>query len=323
MTARCHILTLSLMVLLLSSCHHKGLDFTMSEEGTTRVTFDWSLAPQATPEGMLLVVFSGTSQPVTLHYENPDGGALQLPGGNYHMVAYNDNMENVSQRGSTWESHELYCMPATLINFAPMFAATRTIPRAPGTESENVVYEPDPTWCASEPDFMMDGRNRLTMSMESVTEQYNFTITNVVNLENVVEMAATVSGMSGTYLPALSQCGDYNCIIPFSMEKAGDDVIQGTVRTFGNRMAADYLTKGASAHKLVIYLRLSDSSKYYATFDVTDAIHDARIAAAGTTGEITLPITIDEFAIPEPLYNGTGLHPEVSEWQEMEISIRM
>lgn len=305
-----------------SACEHKELDFSMSD-GSTRVVFDWALASQADPDGMRLMAFSGTSQPVTLHYADREGGALSLPGGAYQMAAHNDNTEYVQQRGNTWEAYELYSMETSLVTFSPMFATTRTIPRAKGTESQVVIFEPDPMWCAAEPSFLMDGANNLTLSMEPATEQYTFTITGVVNIENVVEAAATISGMAGSYYPALQRCGSYDKMIPFNMVPGDGDVIKGSFRTFGNRLAPDYLSQDQAVHVLVVYMVITDGSKYYATFDVTDAVHDAQKKVAGSSGELTLDVTINEFVVPEPLTNGSGLHPEVSEWQEVDITIRM
>lgn len=312
-----------LLSALLSACNHKDLDFLLEEEGNIRVTFDWAYASDAQPDGMLLAVFNNTSRPVSFHYPDQNGGELRLPGGDYQLIAHNDNTEYVEQRGTTWSDYELYTEPTTMIRFAPVLFTSRSVPRAIGTEDMEVVFQPDPVWCATTPSFTMNGIDGLTMSMESCTEVYSFTITNVKNLDHVVEIAASLSGLAGSYFPGLRQCSAYNCISPFEMTPISSDAISGTIRTWGNRLSPSYLEDDAERRLLVVYLMLDDGQKYYANFDVTDAIMEARRNAAGTDGEITLPITIDEFVIPEPLYNGTGLHPEVSEWNEVNISLRM
>lgn len=321
-----HGLTYLLVLLLsalLTACNHKDLDFTLVDETVARVTFDWTLAQDAAPDGMMLSVFSPTSQPVTLHFPERDGGELKLPAGNYQLVAHNDNTDFVQHRGSTWQDYELYALPTTLTAFAQMFASTRNVPRAAGTEEMVVIYQPDPVWCATTPSFSMNGIDGVTMAMEPCTETFSFTITNVQNLENVIEIVASLSGVADHYFPATRRCENFNCISPFDMEIISSDAISGTVRTFANRRSPNYLEEDVERRLLVVYLMLNDGSRYYANFDVNDAIIEARRNAVGSDGEITLPITIDEFVVPKPLTNGTGLHPEVTEWKEVDIKVRM
>lgn len=310
------------LVALFCSCNHKELVYP-SGSGALAIAFDWTMAPTAQPDGMLLTVFSGKSQPVAFHFDDPAGGELLLPDGTFQMIAQNDNTESVFSRGSTWTDYELYAQPTTINSIAQMFAATRNVPRAPGTEEQMVVLEPDAMWAAAQPDIQTAYTTTVTLPMEPITEQYVFTIENVENLENVVEMAATLSGMAGTYYPALRRCEAYDCIIPFDIDISSGNSVHGSVRSFGNRHSDSYQEGDNVEHKLVVYMLLNDNSKYYSAFDVTEAITTARQNATPTSGEIRLPITIDEFSIPEPLTNGTGIHADVDEWQEVNVNIRM
>lgn len=310
------------LLLLLCSCNHKEFVYP-SGTGALAIAFDWTMAPTAQPDGMLLSVFSTTSQPVTYPFADRSGGPLTLPFGTFQFIAHNDNTENVHAKGNTWTTYCLYAQPTTISSFAQMFAATRNVPRASGTEGQNVVFEPDAMWAAALPEVQTTYASTATMSMEPITEEFVFTIENVENLENVVEMAATLSGMAGVYYPATRSVEAYDCIIPFAMDKSSGHSVRGTVRTFGNRQSDSYDEGNEADHKLVVYMILNDNSKYYSAFDVTDAIHQARQEPSTATGETVLKVTIDEFAIPEPLYNGSGLHAEVDDWQEINVNIRM
>ena len=311
------------LVVLLCSCNHKELVYPTGSGGLT-IAFDWTNAPTAQPDGMLLTVFSGTSQPVTYSISDRAGGELLLPNGTFQMVAQNDNTESVFSRGNSWGDYELFAQPTAINSIAQMFAATRNVPRAPGTESQNVVLEPDEMWASALSNIQTAYTRTVTLPMDPITEEYVFTIENVENLENVIEMAATLSGMAGTYYPALRRCGDYDCIIPFPMDKTSGSSVRGTVRAFGNRLSDSYQEGNGVDRKLVVYIMLNDYTKYYSAFDVTEAINEARQnTPSTTTGEIHLSITIDEFVIPEPLTNGSGMHAEVDEWQEINVNIRM
>lgn len=319
----CYLLAVWLLTMPLVSCNHKDLVYP-SSSGELTVTFDWTKAPAAQPDGMLLTTFSGKSQPVTFHFSDCAGGTLLLPLGTFQMIAHNDNTENVHNRGTSWSDYELYALPTAISSFAQMFAATRNVPRAPGTENQKVVLEPDEMWAASQSEIQTAYATTVTLPMEPITEEYVFTIENVENLENVIEMAATLSGMAGTYYPVSRRCGDYDCIIPFAMDKTSGSSVKGTVRTFGNRLSNSYQEGNSVERKLVMYIMLNDYTKYYSAFDVTDAINKARQNTPSTaTGQIQLSVTIDEFVIPEPLTNGSGMHAEVDEWQEINVNIRM
>ena len=310
------------LVALLCSCNHKELVYP-SGSGALAIAFDWTLAPAAQPDGMLLTVFSGKSQPVAFHFADRAGGELLLPDGTFHLIAQNDNTETVFSKGNTWGDYELYAQPTSINSIAQMFAATRNVPRALGTEDQIVVLEPDEMWAAAQPEIQTAYTTTVTLPMEPITEQYVFTIENVENLENVVEMAATLSGLAGTYYPASRRCEAYDCIIPFDIDISSGNSVHGSVRSFGNRHSDSYQEGNSVERKLVVYMLLNDGNKYYSAFDVTDAINEARQNITPTSGEIKLPITIDEFAIPEPLTNGSGMHAEVDNWQEISVNIRM
>ena len=301
----------SLLVMPLVSCDHKELDFTGVAD--LSVEFTWDNVSGANPSSMMLAAFTKGSQPVQKHLSGRNGGYIMLPEGNYQLIAYNSDTETFHTLGSTWESFEICANLTDFASTSRMFAGTRAIPRGSGTENQDIVEEPDPLWTSATSDITITGTvGRVArMPMEAATFELAFTIKNVKNLEYISDVLATVSGMSGSWFPAQHRCSDPLCIIPFNLSASGTS-LSGKVRTFGYRQDSDV------EHLLVIYTEMSDGSKLYYTFDVTDAMQEASIEY-----DETINIELEELPLPRPIQNGTGLHPDVMDWQEITIDLPM
>ena len=297
------------------------------DHGETRqpltVRFDWSgVAEAANPSQMSLMVFAGASQPVEFQFAGMSGGALSLPAGDYQFTGFNSDTE-MGTRGMSWGDFEIYSQQTELNAFSRMFATTRYVPKTRGTEEQPVIYEPDALWTSAAAGVEMSEQTygqTVTMPMEEATRLYSFTITGIDNFDYITEVAGTLSGMSGSWIPALHRPSDDEVIIPFSVTKSADGTpaITGTVRTFGHCPG-----RGADNHNdhmLVVYAEVKSGQKYYYTFDVTEAMHDANHVIDGS-GHTEVPIEISGLPIPKPIVNGSGFQPDVTVWNEVNIGI--
>ncbi len=307
------ILPVVLAVLLCSSCTHKDLIFEIGNVITVR--FDWSDCPSASPESMRLAVFGNDAQPVFFPANGHESVEVELGFGRYQFISYNSDTEVLHSRGYSWDTFEIFTKEAEEGAFARIFN-TRSIvlPRARGTEDESFIEEPDPLWVSTADKVNVPGSN-VTMRMKSAIVNYNFTISNVENLSNIRTMAATISGMSESYLPVEGRCSETYCTIPFIINQTGESTIAGSVRTFGYWRGGSY-----DMHKLVVYVETIDGTKVYYTFDVTAVLEKADESINGS-GDVDVDVEIKNLPIPEPIYNGSGLHPLVDVWQEVEIEI--
>ena len=303
-------------LLLLCSYNHKELVFEIGNEIT--VNFDWSSAPLASPNAMRLTVFNGDAQPVSFAAAGHQSVEVELMNGVYQFVAYNSDTEVLHTRGYNYETFEIFTQEAETSAFARLFNTRVALPRAKGTESESFIEEPDPLWTSALGRISVPNIPQITMPMKSAIIRYTFTVSNVENLDNVRSMAATISGMSDSYYPSLGICSDTYCTIPFAMERDGETTITGTVRTFGYR--TDDSGAGNNIHKLAIYVETKEGEKVYYTFDVTNIL-DSASEEISETGDAVIDVEINNLPIPEPIYNGSGLHPIVDKWQEVEIEI--
>ena len=312
--------TIALMslTLLLLSCNHKDLDF--GDQASVAVNFDWSACPEASPEAMRVAVFSDNSQTLFFPFTGSQGGSVGLyKGYTYSFVGYNSDTESIYTNGSEYGTFEFCCMPIELATFSPMFASRRAgetqAPRAMGTESYEMVSEPDPLWYSTAKDVAIRGSQTIEMTMHSAICNYTFKVLNVDNMSNVVNIVATISGFSQSFNPVEGRCSQTYCIMPFEMKATGEHELQGTLRTFGYFPTDAELIDAKKM--LVIYVELADSRKLYYTFDVTEDINKVE----SSPGSTDLEITLKQLPIPKPFYNGNGLHPTVDGWQEVEVSI--
>lgn len=317
--------SLLLFIVCVTSCNHKDLEHEI--DTFLKVNFDWSLCPQASPQSMRLFVFQNGSQPIIFPFSGNNGGEVELSFNTFDFVAFNSDTEVLSYRGDSEDEFEIYSIASDYIAFSQMFASTRAqlIPHANGTELQKVINEPDPLWASVVKSVRVPGPESVTMQMQSAVVSYTFTITNVENLSNAAHIAATISGMSESYIPSQQKCSDTYCIIPFPLSKLDKETITGTVRTFGYSNAVDGSSKEESddnKKKLVVFVQTTDGEKLYYVFDITDVLIDAGQHKDTSTGIINIEVKIDSLPIPEAV-GGTGMVPTVDGWQEVEIEMNL
>lgn len=145
--------------------------------------------------------------------------------------------------------------------------------------------------------------------------RYTVEIRNAKNLKYVSGVGSSISGLAGGLLPgagADALTGE-RVTIPFDAvtgkDKDGEKtVITGGLLTFGH--------KTGNNHTLTVYAVLTDGSKWYYTYDVTDQIHSA-------PDPRNVHIVLDGLPLPKPIVNGGGFQPEVEDWQTVPIDIEM
>lgn len=290
------------------------------------VRFDWSQAASARPASMALAVFADGAQPVQTAFSGRDGGRLAISSGTYRLISFNDDTESLFSRGSSWSSFEIYSQVTSLseaTRYTRIFQNTRSIPVARGTEDEPVIFEPDELWTSSlaESSVGSDFLTTVVMPMRPTISTYSFTVRHVENLEYAVEVVASLSGMSGSWLPAAHVPSDTHCIIPFMFHEQ-NGTLEGTVSTFGHCPGEG---DSHAKHLLTIYAEMKDGSKVFFTTDVTNAMHDANHLnpTDGGTGNTIVPIVIDTLPLPTPVTEGSGMQPSVVEWQEINVVVPM
>lgn len=303
--------------LLLSACHHKDLDYHEVAQFEPEIVFDWRDAPDADPASMAVYLFNETlDEPLLYEFSGRTGGKVRLPMGTYSGLATNsDNLDWARIRNrSSIEEMEVYTDEVNSLSVYGL--QTHALPKAESEETERIVALPGMLWGARSDNMTYDSSKPKTQFIfyphEAVCH-YDVTIKDVENIEYLdgSAMDATLSGMSGSYRRGQDCPGDSKVTFPLVLTADKDDgSIKGNFLTFGECPSQSY------SHILTVYLIVSDGSKRYYRFDVTDQISSA-------PDPKHVHIVVSRLKIPEPAVSGSGLIPNVDEWQTENVDIQM
>lgn len=300
-----------LAVLLLTSCEHKDLCYDHYHNTKIQVVFDWKNAPDATPETMRLYLFPiDGGRPQAYEFTDYRGGYINIPAGRYRALCVNSDTESVLYRNiDSYDRFEAYAPDGVLSVGAFL------VPRAEGTSAEHVFKSPDRLYSARLDDLTVElskENQAVTLYPELSVCRYRVKITNVANLKYISSdgISGTLSGMSGGLLVGRNELTTDPVTVPFGVDSDGASTLTADFLTFGQTDSS------GPAHKLVIYVIMSDGSKNYYTFDVTRQVDEA-------ADPRDVHILLDGLPLPKPIVNGGGFQPEVDEWQNIDIDIPM
>jgi len=309
-------------VLMLTGCQKELVyghrqDDLPAEGYNLRIRPDWSAVETAArPQAIHYDLFPAGSANTLLQYETGLTAYLdvRVPADTWQLLAYNVDTEAIWVSGDTWESTVITTRGTTLQQAASIFATTRVVPMARGTENQEIIIEPDMLWTGAHSGVTVSGlddRQRALVPMQLSVQTIHFTIRHVSNLEYISAHSGTLSGMAKSMVPSTGRPSDTEGVVPFDMWAEGDSTMVGTVRTFGHCAARE------CEHKMCVYAILHDNSKWWYTFDVTALIHAWPYRAE------ELWIEVDGLPFPRPIDPTGGMQPVVDEWQEVKIDLPM
>lgn len=324
-------------IMIITSCEHKDLCYHHTHMTTVRVEFDWSKAPDATPEGMCVFFYpmEGEDAPMRrIDFTGSTGGEIDIQKGRYCVQCYNNDTEAVLFWGtSEYVTHRGYTREGSV--FESLFGSTAIYaPRAEEAEDERVVISPDMMWgcssvdievtekgvtylCQKLPDNDKGIANTVTKDERVITLTpvelvctYTYEIRKVKNLQYVTQMCGTLSGMSPSLLFSSEEL-DRECVtIPFNGFVSDETTIAGRFLVFG------YHEENEGPNKLLLYVWFADGSKYYYVFDATDQVH-------GAPDKHHVHISLEGLDFPQPTDIESEFNPSVDGWLEIEDDIMM
>lgn len=312
------MLMASLTLLALSSCRHK--DLYMEEEMTSQleVVFDWRYAPDADPKSMALYLYEEDGHnPMRFIFSDKKGGLIKAPFGLHHAICLNaDNTDWARMRGhEDIESLEIYTQDAEEIGSRSDDSSS--IPRPEGTEAERIARTPGMMWGSRSNGISItphEGMQTITMYPQEAVCHYMVDVYDVSNLQDVESSAvdATLSGMAEGYSHGQQSATDNTATMKFDLTaNASESNLHGEFLTFGECPTT------VAKHFLTLYMVLTDGSKWYHSFDVTDQVSKA-------VDPTHVHIIIQGLDLPQPPEEGNaGLKTDVNEWQPINIGLQM
>lgn len=318
------IITLSaaLCAVLFSSCRHKDLIMGTNDRHEVYVVYDWRNAPEANPESMLAYFYSPAGGDALLYtFSDPTGGKISIPYGTYSGIGINgDNTEWMRMRNTEDpDIFEVYTRDAE--NLQASGYLSRSVPRAEGAEGERMAMTPGMIWSDRRDNIDVDYDSEpggdavqvITFYPEEVVSRYTVDVIDIANSQylNGAEVDATLSGMAEGYLQGKRSSTDVAVTMPFTLKSIDQ----------GHDLQARFLTFGECAvtsrkHILTVYVILTDGTKWYQTFDVTDQVTSA-------PDPRNVHIVVRGLDLPKPIQGGSGFNPDVNDWNDININLKM
>ena len=312
------MLIMLVATLSISSCRHKDLYMESEMSSELQVVFDWRNAPEANPESMALYLYEDDGlNPMRFIFSNKTGGLIKSPFGNHHAICLNaDNTDWACMRNNeSVETLEIYTQDAEEIGTRADNSST--IPRPEGTENERIAATPGMLWGSRSNNIAItphSGMQTITLYPEEVVFHYIVDVYDVNNLEGIESSAvdATLSGMAEGYCHGQNSSTDITASFKFNLKgNAAEENLHGEFLTFGE------CPTNSAKHYLTLYMVLTDGSKWYHSFDVTDQVTNA-------PDPKHVHIIVRGINLPEPPKEGDSqLKTDVNEWQAVNIGLQM
>lgn len=295
------------VMLSMQSCRQKDLMWEIRECHLS-VRFDWIQAPEAAPDGMTLYLFpvDARSQIWRFDIAGRDGGFVELPEGNYRLIAYNNDLPRIS---------------FTDIHSFDDFSATLRF------RNDSVAYAPGILYCGvvghirigesgvdySLPDGVVvsspDGLIRCFPSM--LCSCYTIEVRSVTGIEHLKSASATLGGLAGSMrLSDGIAFGGPASIRTDLSAITGGNALRGMFHAFGT-------STGTTVFPLTVTVVRDDGKVFAKQFDVTSQVVNSPDAR-------NVIIIVDHIEIPvddiPPASEDVGIEVGVDGWSEITIN---
>lgn len=303
---------------LLSGCNHKDLVYDTTLRNEVEVVFDWRNAPDANPASMELRLHPSDNPEdvVNFIFRNQTGGPLDAPVGNYTAVALNADLTDWAQTRYSEDPDRFTIYTPDAESLQQSGISTRAIPRAQGSEDERLAQTPGMAWGDRIDNVSIhsySGRQVITMYPEELVCHYTVDILNVDHLQYLhgSDVDASLTGMAeGVYVGKNSSTEQPVTMMFTLSPQAESNSLHGEFLTFGEP------DSDRMPHTLSFYLILNDGTRWHFTSDVAQQIYNA-------ADPRHVHIIVSDVSIPAPINAGTGIIPDVDEWESVNIDLKM
>ena len=318
------------LFLLLSSCDHKELCFDHPHGGEVQVVFDWTDAPDASPESMRVWLFpeDGNSSSEMYEFSGNTGGIINIPPGRYKAICLNSDTEFILYRNTeSFETFEVYTPNGTQGRRSSLLS-TRA------DDGERIALSPDRLYTGHLDEVTIrettEGQT-VTLCPQLSVCRYRISIKNVANLNYVATdgVSGAISGMAGGFLVGQGRGTTERVTVPFQIVSDGTSELMADFLTFGGAiLTAEEEAEGKTVtHELRIDVTLTDGTTTTTTFDVTKQVNSGSGDGSDTTtGGGDLNVEVKDLPVPKPQPkpdSGGGFQPTVDDWRDVDVDIPM
>ena len=330
--------------MLLSACDHKDLYTVGHELYQVRVDFDYSDVDQ-TPKAMRVLFYPSNAAQSPYKFDlSGEGGYVRIPAGNYQVLAYNVDTENVFEVGDdnyyeftlTTQNYEVEDEEEEEeepgddnASYSRSLFGSR-VPKGRG-EGNFLLYDA-PEWtcvCRSadfvvEPDaVVMDVVTRadsdngtegavkersLTLQAADAVCVVNLVAEGIEGVEQATMVRGTLSGIAAARYVALDSPSSEPGMVSFAGNIDREAQVIRARFFVWDFVPAD---NGDMRQYMNLYI-WSNTGNYYMSADVTDVLQDA---SDTRLSDVTIKLKLSLNIMPR--YEGnSGFSPGVGEWQE-------
>lgn len=299
-------------LLLMSGCRHKDIIEDIGQDGfpIVKVEYNWDETEFFRPDGLANLFYSSESYAKSYWRFDfrPSGGTMRLPKGEYDIVVFNNDTENIlfseinNLDDLTFSTSEIDTseIPEDQLPFPP----------------QRIYAQPDKMWATILKNIVIEESaepQTVFLSPKRITRDYNVEMTGIENLESALRYYAVISDLTHIFKAStLEQTGVLASIGNF-MQPIDDTSISTTITNFG-------INKESTHQKLAVYMWLADGSRKVYLYDVTDQIRQA-------PDSMNLMIRVKGPSLPEitPGEGGTGgeggMDVGVDNWDFIDIEL--
>ena len=304
---------------MLCSCNGNESESESSQTGCLNVAFDWSNESDANPQSVSLFLFPVDGGiPYRYDFGSRDSGTVEVKAGTYNAVCISNDEPAIAFRGEvSYNTFEVYSPIATNIDLDPANSVSSSeLPRAIGKEEQTIVQQPPLLWSDTvyNLDAGADGR-QLVMTPKRIVDTYKVTVAHINNAQYLYSLNATVSDLADGYFPGVMTHNGNQTTIPHGLSHNVELAnAEGMFYAFG------HCAETPRNHKLMLYAILTDGRKYYYEYDVTNQMH------LPADADNIRHITVDLLDLPESNGNGdqgSGLGPNINDWEHIDIDLPM
>lgn len=265
-----------------------------------------------------------THKMVSSQILNAEGGDIDVPAGDYHMVVYNFGTES-TQVGNLNHRHEAEAftsditqqMASKLQWFKSESDTTKASVK--GYEDDPIIHEPDHLYVANEPDIHIPSfvgkEESVTIHTvaSSIIDVYSLEVLNIKGAENIEKVEALITGqIKSNYFGKGERSLEPATLYTDMRIDTKNQRLYSIFGTFGKQPGEE--------NKVYLDITVTDSGggQYRYIYDVTDQFdepeNDNNKLVIDAGGDID---------IPDAAHGGGGLAPSVDLWENENIDIQL